>query len=464
MSGYLLKTFRAQEIARERNKREDRKLNLNLSGKNGPEAVYKFNMDKVNKEQKVIARELGKIRTMGPPRATGDLHKLSKEQSIAERNLEKIRQGIHKPTNKNLLTPDKKFHHPVFNFTDIPEHESTTNATLKDKAKWKENINSSSIADLKRPSIDSEDSVVDGFMIIKYLGDLHSNTQKLDRTPPSSERNTKAPVHRSPVNHNQQIDIDTPSLAFKRSNEIGKIDSNHAEPSHSDLAQHSTEKEIIESVSTGDARSGTARVGVVTDRPARVPQENGQAPTRHKKDFTSSASLLVPETSLRSSSQPDLERKPTLDLATLASVDMSNVRNKVSTRLTKDHTNQTSALSDPGSSRRQNNRKGTVSAGVDVSYAAEPQLSNTNNDAASIDDAPRPRIERRLSKQQMDELLRKPVYDPERYNPDGSLKTMHTLPDPDKSWEEAKKARYIRSKEALERDRELTTKEIFSNH
>ncbi|XP_062614755.1 uncharacterized protein LOC134276522 [Saccostrea cucullata] len=50
---------------------------------------------------------------------------------------------------------------------------------------------------------------------------------------------------------------------------------------------------------------------------------------------------------------------------------------------------------------------------------------------------------------------------PESFNPDGSLKTMYTVPPFEQSWEEARKARYIRTREPLERDRQLTTNEIF---
>lgn len=36
------------------------------------------------------------------------------------------------------------------------------------------------------------------------------------------------------------------------------------------------------------------------------------------------------------------------------------------------------------------------------------------------------------------------------------------MPNPDAAWEEAQKARYIRTKDLLERDKELSVKEIFS--
>ena len=48
-----------------------------------------------------------------------------------------------------------------------------------------------------------------------------------------------------------------------------------------------------------------------------------------------------------------------------------------------------------------------------------------------------------------------------RYNPDGSLRTMHTMPDFSQSLAEAKKARYIRHKEKQVYETELSVKQIF---
>ncbi|KAL3872215.1 hypothetical protein ACJMK2_040153, partial [Sinanodonta woodiana] len=54
------------------------------------------------------------------------------------------------------------------------------------------------------------------------------------------------------------------------------------------------------------------------------------------------------------------------------------------------------------------------------------------------------------------------TYEQERYNPDGSLRTVHQLPDQQKSWEEAKKARYLRLRDKQEHETELTINEIFN--
>ncbi|XP_052790633.1 coiled-coil domain-containing protein 190-like [Mya arenaria] len=54
-----------------------------------------------------------------------------------------------------------------------------------------------------------------------------------------------------------------------------------------------------------------------------------------------------------------------------------------------------------------------------------------------------------------------PNSDPDKYNPDGSLRTVHQMPEFDQRWEQAEKARYIRTRNLPERDRELSVNEIF---
>lgn len=52
--------------------------------------------------------------------------------------------------------------------------------------------------------------------------------------------------------------------------------------------------------------------------------------------------------------------------------------------------------------------------------------------------------------------------DPELYNPDGSLRTVHTMPPFEARWEEAKKATYVRTKNLRDCERELSVQEIFA--
>lgn len=56
------------------------------------------------------------------------------------------------------------------------------------------------------------------------------------------------------------------------------------------------------------------------------------------------------------------------------------------------------------------------------------------------------------------------IFDPEKYNPDGSLRTMHRIPSFNDAYAEAAKARYIRHKELIDREKELTIKQIFDKN
>ncbi|XP_050405996.1 uncharacterized protein LOC126821582 [Patella vulgata] len=60
--------FRHAEAARQRNKREERKLKIEIERKNGMQAIYKSEVDAVSKEQRRIKRELDRIRksSVGP--------------------------------------------------------------------------------------------------------------------------------------------------------------------------------------------------------------------------------------------------------------------------------------------------------------------------------------------------------------------------------------------------------------
>ena len=56
-----------------------------------------------------------------------------------------------------------------------------------------------------------------------------------------------------------------------------------------------------------------------------------------------------------------------------------------------------------------------------------------------------------------------PSYDPETYNPDGSVRTMHRLPNFVEAYEQAKNANYVRPREIPDKDKQLSIKEIFGH-
>ena len=54
-------------------------------------------------------------------------------------------------------------------------------------------------------------------------------------------------------------------------------------------------------------------------------------------------------------------------------------------------------------------------------------------------------------------------FDRDKYNPDGSLRTVHTLPDFTLSFNEAVKARYLRSRQKQWFERELSVSECWTS-
>ena len=54
-----------------------------------------------------------------------------------------------------------------------------------------------------------------------------------------------------------------------------------------------------------------------------------------------------------------------------------------------------------------------------------------------------------------------PSFDPDHYNPDGTLRTVHRLPNFGAAYAEASKARYVRHRSLLEREKELSVNQIF---
>ncbi|XP_067660671.1 uncharacterized protein [Haliotis asinina] len=142
--------------------------------------------------------------------------------------------------------------------------------------------------------------------------------------------------------------------------------------------------------------------------------------------------------------EPDIRsrrrsHRASLDLTQLASLDMKSVKTNVSKRLSEDP-----------------QRRDVTSRDVKKD---EPDIAQIQEEDQKARD-----VARRTSRPRgpaVDAHKKPTDLDPEHYNPDGSLRRIHAMPSSDKSWEEAKKARYIRSKEAAERERELSVEEIF---
>ncbi|XP_046381740.1 uncharacterized protein LOC124152745 [Haliotis rufescens] len=136
-------------------------------------------------------------------------------------------------------------------------------------------------------------------------------------------------------------------------------------------------------------------------------------------------------------------QRASLDLTQLASLDMKSVKTNVSRRLSEDP--QRKDVTSNKTSRDVKRDDPEIVQIHEEDQAAKDKARRASRPRGPAVDA---------HKKPMD-------FDPEHYNPDGSLRRIHAMPSSDKTWEEAKKARYIRSKEATERERELSVDEIF---
>lgn len=85
----------------------------------------------------------------------------------------------------------------------------------------------------------------------------------------------------------------------------------------------------------------------------------------------------------------------------------------------------------------------------------------TPGQPAAVDDKPDGRPRR--SRASKDLSSDSPSFDPEHYNPDGSLRTIHKMPNFNDSYAEASKARYIRHRQSLDREKELSVNQVFEN-
>lgn len=89
-------------------------------------------------------------------------------------------------------------------------------------------------------------------------------------------------------------------------------------------------------------------------------------------------------------------------------------------------------------------------------------LKSPEPDSGELKTINKPRVEEKPRRKSYLKSL--PTYDRELYNPDGSLRTVYCLPSFEECWEQAQQARYIRTRETLNRDKELSVDEIFAKH
>ncbi|CAL1546937.1 unnamed protein product [Lymnaea stagnalis] len=113
----------------------------------------------------------------------------------------------------------------------------------------------------------------------------------------------------------------------------------------------------------------------------------------------------------------------------------------------------------PGAQKSSESSQSAVSA---------PAPSQTGSSSSSVNTTPiilapvsQVRSPRRNSRAELGAGDKSVSWDPEQYNPDGSLRTVHRLPGFDQSYAQAMKARYIRHRTVVDREKELTVNQIF---
>lgn len=158
MSHLHLKTYKSHETVRERNKREQRKFDLTTSGRYNE---FKFKLNGISKEQKLV-----------------------------EKDLERIRAGVHRPPNSAIATSQKSFN-------PIAARSLTERNVRKDHEK-------SSPKRSPRPRRKSEEVEIDTDMLVQYLQKLQdANVIDIDNIMADQPDNGKPPV-----NQIQALDIE----------------------------------------------------------------------------------------------------------------------------------------------------------------------------------------------------------------------------------------------------------------
>ena len=420
MSAFSEHSLKLQLAARERNKVEDRKLTCNLKGKSGPEAVYKLNLEKVNHEQRLIARDLGRMKNTGrhnlaAPTSAPFAISLGTEERMIQRQLQTIRKGVHKHPGANaLMTSDKKFHHPDFPLdfnNSIENHPSKVANEVNNPDKSKNKLNGE--LKYKKRSLNRNDSDIDGFMIMEYLDNINNTTER-DKITRHSDVRPKLTVNQLSIN--QPIDIQLEENSADRRNEIDEIERSRANQIGSFLSDPNT--------TTGEGRFVSSGIELGSRR--YLDLENSTK--RQSLSGGAQRSTLNTEIS-------DLRALPGDDRA-FTDDEMSLLRGDVKTK---------------------GERKKSTPNGVLSDHKDTKAVDKTEHDHRIPDIGAQKQSEKRTSKVK-EEML---VPAPDMLNADGTLKTMYALPAFEQRWEEAQKARYIRTNHPMERDRELNPKEIF---
>ncbi|XP_061170139.1 uncharacterized protein LOC133179386 [Saccostrea echinata] len=487
--------YKSQEFARELNKREQRRLDQEVGGRGGIEAEYRFNLDKVNQERKEIERELNKIRG-----------------------------GVHKQlTHHATLSSDKKFHHPKFKDFGMKDTSGRSprlqrkalpesNSREKDPSPMDAEMLIEYLQSFNKAHAQDNNGISDGikgsgrFIQNKYNDLPHvqinpliisdqSETIEAENSNDSEEQKqyiqTLSDSQSQGTLSVDHTDTKETSLERQQKNESGETTSGMSSPRHSPVRRLSVDKGKHIAPGTSPPRHFSAR-RLSTDKgknTSPVFNDDVHGPQRHnptRRLSTDKGKYATPpgNEDIHAHPRRSPTRRPSADkgkhITPPGNEDShGHVRHSPTRRPSADKGKHTTLPGNEDShahvrhspTRRLSTDTGTHPSPLHVADERPnsppcTQSENVNEtEIASVwKEADVEKVETQPKVPAEEEEKTKPnklVIGPESFNPDGSLKTMYTVPPFEQSWEEARKARYIRTREPLERDRQLTTNEIF---
>lgn len=336
-----------------------------------------------------------------------NLDKVNQERKEIEKELNKIRGGVHKQLGHHAtLSSDKKFYHPKFKDFGMKD-TSGRSPRLQRKALTDSN------------SRERESSPMDAEMLIEYLQNFNKEHAQ---------------------EHNAILDGIKGSGRFNQNkyNDLPHVQINPL--------IISDQSEVSEAENANDSEEQKQYIQTLSDSQPQGTLSNGQAGTKE----------IFLQIENRSESGE--------------TTNMSSPRHNAARRLSADKGNHvTPGASSPRHSptRRLSMDKGVHASPIHIDdepteqwkEVTEIENENVLKEVETEDVKIRPIVP--LEYVEVEQKPSKLAIGPESFNPDGSLKTMYTAPSFESSWEEAKKARYIRTREPLDRDRQLSANEIF---
>ncbi|KAL4218581.1 hypothetical protein ACF0H5_021171 [Mactra antiquata] len=396
--------MKSQELARERNRRDARRLE---SQRHGPQFVAKYRLAALDKEKRIIEKELERIRK--------GVHRAPKLTDVVNS------KGNHVLTIPSPRLTDQR---PQFNSIN-PEYYSKDENKLYDAILFLQH-NPSALVPILSAHAQSDAYFETLERITPRLSDeFQTRENKIIKTQLMQEHMTRIEreelinkysvlLHR----HSPELRKSSPLLNRHKNSPVQRKDS----PLLQDAAYNSPRQTPPRNINLQDSTDG------------RNTNQSSIFLTNNEDNRGSSKTPTASNT-------PRKLRQP-LSIGKLADSGMSTARDSVTNRLTgssEDQQRVTGSHDDNQSTNRHQSEHDKAETATSSEHKTMDRSRPTK--AAAMF----------------------PSYDPDVYNPDGTKKTYLTLPPLEESLAEAKKARYIRHPKNAENeeDREYTIQEIF---